>query len=95
MTMKFENARKLSPESAKRLRECLTALAEASGTDVHRCELYVTETGGLRVIVTSSRHDSEEKIAELLGRGLKAFFNGRFQARAKEGALVGEPTETP
>ncbi|RPH75592.1 hypothetical protein EHM76_01310 [bacterium] len=77
----------LTPESPERLRECLTALAEAAGKDVHRFEISVTEQKTIRLLVTSSRAESEGSLAQEVGRRLEEMF--AKAAAAIE--LTGEP----
>lgn len=72
--LKSVGVERIEPESPARLRDCLTALAEQAGKDVHRCEVCATDSG-VRVIITSSRKESEEVIALHLGRILERLFN--------------------
>lgn len=62
----------LTPENPVRLRECLTALARAAGTDATRFEFSKSETGNLVIFVTSSRHESEEAIARAVVDALES-----------------------
>jgi hypothetical protein len=72
----------ITPESPERLRDCLTALSAAAGTDVHRCEVRLIDGSGLRIIITSSRKESEAQIAKLIGEKLEALF---VEPEAKNG----------
>jgi hypothetical protein len=72
--LRFDGVERIIPESPERLRDCLIALAQAVGADVHRCEVTESEGGGIRVIVTSSRAESEIEIAGRIGKALEALF---------------------
>ena len=52
-------------EDPVRLRQCLNALAEASGHDVYRFETKTTKTG-MQFMITASRQTSEVIIARLI-----------------------------
>lgn len=60
-------------EDPVRLRECLNALAEASGHDVFRFETKSTKTGML-FMITASRLTSEVDIARLIASELVKYY---------------------
>jgi hypothetical protein len=71
--MKIE-AQKLKEESPVRLRECLTALSQACGHDVYRCELVVMD-GSVRAVITCSKAEREEAIAKTIGAALSPWLS--------------------
>jgi len=60
-------------EDPVRLRQCLNALAEASGHDVYRFETKTTKTG-MQFMITASRQTSEANIARLIARELVEYY---------------------
>lgn len=60
-------------EDPVRLRQCLNALAEASGHDVFRFETKTTKTGML-FLITASRQTSEVDVARLIASELVKYY---------------------
>ena len=70
-------------DNASRVRECLTALATHSGSDVLRVECTVRSAGEWVVIVTHSRgQDEERRMAKLVCGMLEWIFHGDTRASA-------------
>lgn len=71
---------KLPVEDPIRLRECLTALSQACGHDVYRCELTITN-GTPRVIITCSNEAKEVDVAQMIGEALTPWLSTTLQLK--------------
>ena len=68
---------KIEPENPVRLRECLTALSNAAGHDVTRVQMFADADTSIRFIVTCSRYEHEDQIAQACADALVGVLSQR------------------